>query len=491
MAQPTPPTPHRPRRPSLPCLGDATTLAGLAYLRRRRPRDWHEVMRAALPTIGPNPTVAQALRGGGFGELLPCTSSAREANRLKKPRHCARRVIALYGNVVLGEIDDAWLFRERRRIHRKVTISGDVASACFTLLRKIAHTAQAKARQVQVRRRRLPGRRYWIDPPTERPPAIWGDVELMMWNASPRVRAALALQAHMGVSPGRVLGLRVCDVDVITGEVRVDIPGRCGPEQACYAIPVDALGAVKPWLRKRRRHGSRALLFPQRGCPERLTRSLNRAIRRDADALEVPAPTMQQVRRLAQTGLRHLGATRAQVRGSARRAAVGRSVGDRELRRQQHEWTFQIGAGDLPPSRRAPRSCASDEPELGRPQRRRPRTDIRPDAPFRRRGASPDLDESGARQEPAPTMPPEPLPDFAGWAPSFSGFPPASASLPPKLLAPQKGYNQKDLVVALMCGGLLGFMAHPLIVDAIERSPESAQQAAVGLAEQLARNNAG
>jgi len=78
----------------------------------------------------------------------------------------------------------------------------------------------------------------------------------MMWQASPRVRAALGLQAHLGVSPGLVLGLRVGDVDVVTGMVCVDIPGCRGPERVCYALPVDAISAVKPWYRKRKRHGA-------------------------------------------------------------------------------------------------------------------------------------------------------------------------------------------------------------------------------------------
>ena len=391
---------------------------------------------------------------------------------------------------MLGEVDEAWLFRERKRIHRRATIGGDVASACFTLLRKVVHAAQSMAGSVQVERRRRPGRRYRIDPLAERPPATWADVELLMWSASPRVRAALALQAHMGASPGLILGLRVCDVDVATGMVRVDVPGRRGSKQVCYALPVDALGALQPWLRKRRRHGAGALIFPQRACPGRPTRSINRAIRRDADALEVPAPTMQQLRRLAQTGLRHLGATRAQVRGSARRAAVGRTLGDRELKRQQHEWAFQTGAGDLAPSRRAPRRCASDEPELGRPQRKRCPSDVRPEAPFRRRASSSGGELARTRREPPPAMPPEPLPHFAGWA-TGSHRAPASASLLAQLREPEQGYTDEDLCVALMCGGVLGFMAHPAIVEAIERQPESARRVAVGLAEQLARNSAG
>ena len=48
-------------------------------------------------------------------------------------------------------------------------------------------------------------------PPT-RNVARWGDVELLIAHAEPRVRAAVVMQAHIGASPGRVLALRVGDL---------------------------------------------------------------------------------------------------------------------------------------------------------------------------------------------------------------------------------------------------------------------------------------
>ena len=50
---------------SWPCVHDATVLAGLAKLRRQHPKRWHLIMREAAHEVGPDATVAEALRAGG------------------------------------------------------------------------------------------------------------------------------------------------------------------------------------------------------------------------------------------------------------------------------------------------------------------------------------------------------------------------------------------------------------------------------------------
>jgi len=343
-------------------------------------------MRSAVPEIGPDPTVEEALRFGGYGELLPRASTDREANRLKKLRHCARQLEKVYGRVRLLSISEGKMQGERLRFDDRAQVGRDVSSACFTLLRKLARHAQAgiglELLQPTVpQRRRAPA-----GPPPSRREACWDDLEILIARARPRVRAALALQAHIGATPTRVLSLRVRDIQFGSGIALVSVPGHGGgAARVPYAIPPDAMKAITPWLRRRARHGPDAFLFPMRGDSSRPTRSINRAIRREERLLGNRAPTMQEVRRLTQAGLRDIYATRAQVRGSARRRKTGRyRLTRKRLERQRERWLFQLGAADRPVTLRAPRRCASDEPELVRSQTARCVRDVILATPVRR-----------------------------------------------------------------------------------------------------------
>ncbi len=80
-----------------PCVSDATHCVGLEALRKQHPQSWHEEMRWAARLVGPKATVAEALRAGGMGALLPQGPTDRDANRLKKRRDCARRLIEAHG----------------------------------------------------------------------------------------------------------------------------------------------------------------------------------------------------------------------------------------------------------------------------------------------------------------------------------------------------------------------------------------------------------
>jgi len=277
------------------CVRNATTLRGLAPLRRAHPTDWHLKMHQAAHRVGAAATVAAALRAGGQGLLLPESASEREANRLKKVRHCARRLVEAYGDVPLSGINEQWLLRERRGAHWRDECSKDVSGACFTLLRKLVYrAAMVDRRRPEVRSRMRPKRRSPIDaePPT-RNVARWGDVELLIAHAEPRVRAAVVLQAHIGASPGRVLALRVGDLFLQEGAVRVWVPGPGDRlEPVYYALPPDAVRALRPWLQRRGQLGPEALLFPMRGAPTCPTRSLGRAVRRETRRLGLPPVTL-------------------------------------------------------------------------------------------------------------------------------------------------------------------------------------------------------
>lgn len=351
------------------CVTDATVLRDFAALRRERPHDWHRVMRSAARRVGLRATVAQALRCGGQGALLP--EHPGDANRLKALRRAARLLVDWYGAVPLGAISEAWLRRQRRRMAVEAEVSRDQVSRCFTLLRRVAlRAARHDGVAARVRPRLQPCRRATLSPPPERPmPAGWHVEALMADTKDPRVRCAVALQAHVGARPGRVLALRVRDIDLREGVVRVAIPG---PDerlvQERYALPPAALAAVLPWLGRRRRAGGQdALLFPIRGDASRPTTSLSKAIRRETDRIGLPPLTLQAIRRLAQAVLRGLRGTRAQVRGSRRVRPTGPRGWEQRLTAQARRWR-EGRARRLP--LRAPRACGADEPEL-QPRRRR------------------------------------------------------------------------------------------------------------------------
>ncbi len=129
------------------CCRDHTTLRDFTALRRHHPRNWHRVLQRSVRSLRSSQTVAQALRGGGGGLLLARRSTRAEANRLKKLRHCARRLVAVYGDLPLQRITEDWLRLERQRQasgRHPISRSGDVVTAAFTLLRQLAYRAQPR-----------------------------------------------------------------------------------------------------------------------------------------------------------------------------------------------------------------------------------------------------------------------------------------------------------------------------------------------------------
>ena len=78
------------------CVADATTLSELAVLREDHPTTWHRKMRRQSARRAQSSwTVEDALRRGCAAACLPTDASDAAAWRLKKPRHCARRLIAV------------------------------------------------------------------------------------------------------------------------------------------------------------------------------------------------------------------------------------------------------------------------------------------------------------------------------------------------------------------------------------------------------------
>jgi len=390
-----------------PCVQDATTLAGLADLRRSRPRDWHTVMRKPTRRVGLRATIGEALRLGGQGVLLPESSSPAAANRLKATRSTARLTGEWYGEMRLSRVTEDWLRRERVRRARNTTLSGQQVGRCFTLLRKLALRA---ARHDKVQARVRPRHSYGGVQPrlAERSiawGASWGVIEaLMSDSADLRVRCAIALQAHVGATPGRVLAVRACDIDVHRGVVWMVVPG---PDERSsrqpYALPSDAIQAVLPWMHRRQaKAGASAMLFPMRGKPSRPTTSISKAIRRAADALGIEFVTMQMVRRVAQARLRRMGGTRAQVRGSRRVRPRAAPRSSKRLTLQRRLWRTMTGADHRLPLR-APRACDADQPELR--SRRRAAPGSWPSTPVLRAG-QPDSGPAQAERGPDPQQDP-------------------------------------------------------------------------------------
>ncbi len=342
-------------------------------------------MRAGTRTVGPGATVAEAMVAGGMGVLQPRGPGAAEARRLKRLRHCARRLVHAYGDVVVADIDERWLRRHRADAGEAMGVGREVAGRAFTVLRQVVSCVQATGGRPRVMRRLPPRRRRAMDEAPDRLVAPWETVAALVARGPLWVRAAVALQAHLGACPGVVLSLRVQDVELEANRVVVRVPGRRGRVRVIYALPRDALAAIRPWWDRRSTQGPTARLFPQRGNQRRPRTCINRVLVREARRLRVPRTTMAQLRRLAQAGLRGVGAVRAQVRGSALRPSRGRTLTRSELSRQRWAWAWQQGAEEQGVPVRAPKGCHADEPEC-RPRQvpRRPRRERNPPTPLRR-----------------------------------------------------------------------------------------------------------
>jgi integrase len=479
--------PMEPRRradPVAPCLTDATHLRGFAALRRRHPRTWARRMRDAGRAVGPDATVAELMRTGAMGRLLPRAADGSEAGRLKKLRHCARCLVRAYGDLQVGDITEAWLRRHRPRAGLHMGVGRDVAGAAFTLLRQATFAAQRQRGEVRVRPRLGPRRRAAMGPPPDRPTAPWPTLEVLVERAGLRTRAITALQMHVGASCGQVLALRVRDVDLAQGVVWCTPRG--GGARLPYALPSDAVRAIVPWRRRRARLGPDALLFPQRGAPRRPTRSVNRALGREARRLGLEPTTLAAIRRFAQAGLRGVDAVRAQVRGSAASPTRGRGIDAGELDRQRRAWTWQLGAEERRVPLRAPRRCRADEPERKRRWRPRWRPDAAyPPTPLDRR--SPWARVRPHRSADTPTRRPPPRPDQE----------PTSAALPRFTPLPQASIHHiswqevrapsspEDLVTVGLLGATAGGIAGLLAPRVVEGALEVAAEAVLSLARDL------
>lgn len=412
----------------LPCVRDATTLQGLARLRARHPTSWSQRMRRAARIVAPDATVGEALRAGGMGHLLPRAATSAEANRLKKLRCCGRLLVRVHGHRRISDLDERWLRRARWSAPEDMSVGADLAGAAISLLRRVVHAVQRRAGSVRVHRTLRPKKRRARGEAAQREPAPWGAVEAVMFCPEPRIAAAVAIQAHVGVSPGRVCSMRVGDLDLKSGTARFLIRGTGDGEfeWVLYALPARALQAIRPWWRLQRVCGADAPLFPQRRRPHLPVRDLARPLQAQLREAGVPRFALADVRRLAQTSLRNLGAMRAQVRGSAVKTSIGRPLTHRELARQRRAWSAEHGGqiGRLP--KRAPRRCHADEPE------RRSRRNIRSTSgkPNQPRGGKPTRGfgefaptaHTGAAWRPATgrhdlrrrTLPDRPLPEYIG-----------------------------------------------------------------------------
>lgn len=301
------------------------------------------------------------------GLLLPKNPSDRAAANLKKLRSCAALLVREVGDVVLGDIDELWMRTWRVRLVEDGRLGRDLPGAAWTLLRKLAFRAQVRGGGTPRLAWRLrAGRRAEIGEPHRRPLPDWDDVARMVADGTVKVavRAAVALQAHTGLRPGQVLSLRVGDLDPQNHLVQARVPGPGGRwAVVTYAIPHDAWAAVRLLLRQRP-DAPTALLFPKRGAPAEPCPGINKAIRREAARLGIEAFTLQDLRRLAQAMLIEMGARREQVRGSARRGRSGRlPLSQQALELQRGAWLDLRGQVYAPPSQRAPRKCAADQPE--------------------------------------------------------------------------------------------------------------------------------
>ena len=203
------------------CVRDVTSVDGLRRLVREQPTRWHIALRKQAPGMPEDladATVGQVLRGGLWGELVP--RHRGDAERLRRERGGARRLVALVGAAAMADVDEAVLADVRGRLiagdeaSGRAALSAEVATRTVSLLRKAAYRWGTEVgRTPAVAERASASSR----PARRRPPRktmSLADLRRLLHAAWPEERAVLALALGGGLREGEIAALRRRDLQV-------------------------------------------------------------------------------------------------------------------------------------------------------------------------------------------------------------------------------------------------------------------------------------
>ncbi|GDX83926.1 hypothetical protein LBMAG42_57370 [Deltaproteobacteria bacterium] len=429
-------------RAAFPFAFDATTMAGLAALRRELPFDWPDALnqaRAPLAAFTAMSTLRSVL-SKPTDRTVPqgSTDMGRAAGR----RSSRRRLCAFVPEIPLEELNEAALADLVREYRLEASaMSSPMISADVTELRFAVDHARAEASLSPLKPPRPSARpRRRVGRAPRRSIATLEQVERLLTKAPADLRALLALRVATTAPLSHLLDLRAGDLDLARQRLVIDAPrtrgGEGAPARLLFGLPdwcVDLLRSALPgidgWA------GNRPI-FPKQPGSTVPRREIAHAFRVFADGCWCSDVTLADLRRLAQAI--HAQAPRAVRRATATaRPGSGKAKLDRDERTVAHaqeEYAAWVqGHWRLlhqPPvrpsrvSRRAMKQIRPHEPERRmRPQVLAPRPPSLPlscrvDAPAGRRRSGTPLGEGAGAVMDASALAP-----FAERGPpSSSGF---------------------------------------------------------------------
>ena len=357
------------------CLSDATSLVGLAALKRRYPQDWHRVVQGAASGV-PTATLLAWLVQGRTEDLFP----KHAADKTFAPRrNAARMMVACLDDVRIAEIDERTLHRLACRFaERQACGSAHRIRRDASLLRRWVRQAQCSigmTPRVRSRWRRVP---LGVALPSNRSTLCLADVaEALRACRRLDIRAMIGLAVGGRLSTQEMESLSWKDVETDRCAVVVRSGDRRGTPRRLagrtVVLPAWTWGLLMAW---RESAPSSAWVFPHPRDPRRhrtrsdgRLRTLGRRLGRDDLSLAA-------LRVFGQSVARGAGMCRAGVRGSVSNQAssdprVVRKVEDEQARLAE-AWRLLRSPPAVPRAfpRRAPSGCAPCEPELAASRRR-------------------------------------------------------------------------------------------------------------------------
>jgi len=416
-----------------PGVASAAEIAGVAALRRLRPRTWHQDLKrlSSAPPRTKSATVAEVLSSRINVGAFP--RHADDFSRIKRPRACARRVVELVGGLPIQKLNSE---RRLKQLHLDLVSHGAAASTANRTVALARKVVRAWCRHVGAAPRLHPRRRREnrrIGRRAGRPVPGPQQIGELLAALPDHHRVALALAAGAGLIESEILGLRFEDlkpsdhaVVVATGGIR----GRAG--QRCFRYEYVAgwawellLATFEPSIRR----GISGPIFRHRSDPRRSRSSFGPLIRKvsiETFGRGAPVVTLGAARRLWQRVQIDAGLPSAQSRQSwsldeiPRGDSVGLPAWAAEAEEVASQWRelctppVDLRERRLSVPRRKPKGCGRLTPELS------PRS----------RGATTELPDSCRARPLEPPSPPTPPRGGARGSRAAAGAPTRRSDLP-------------------------------------------------------------
>lgn len=308
-------------RAAFPLAWDATTMAGLAALRRELPFDWLDALdraRESLEAFTATTSLRAVLSRPTERTAPQWTSDLSAAAGRRSSR---RRLCAFVPEVPLEELNEAALAALVREYRIEASaMSSPMISADLTELRFAVDHARAEASLPPLQRPRPSARpRRRVGRAPRRSLATLEQVEHLLTKAPPELRVLLALRIATTAPLSALLDVRAGALDLRRQRLVIDAPCTRGGERAparllfglpdwCVALLRSALPGIDGW------RGSRPI-FPKEPGSAAPRREIAHVFRVFADGCWCSDVTLSDLRRLAQAI--HARAPRAVRRATA------------------------------------------------------------------------------------------------------------------------------------------------------------------------------